>query len=123
MDCMLPESMIQKEIDQLTLEFCKRLDSQGSSLEKYLEQMQMSEADFDQTARSSAVHRLRRDVLLRAIAKAENITFTQEDLDKTAEFLAGQYGATLEAVKEGLTREMLEREALRQAVVDLIVGE
>ena len=83
----------------------------------------MSEADFDQTARSSAVHRLRRDVLLRAIAKAENITFTQEDLDKTAEFLAGQYGATLEAVKEGLTREMLEREALRQAVVDLIVGE
>lgn len=122
MDCMLPESMIQKEIDQLTLEFCKRLDSQGSSLEKYLEQMQMSEADFDQTARSSAVHRLRRDVLLRAIAKAENITFTQEDLDKTAEFLAGQYGATLEAVKEGLTREMLEREALRQAVVDLIVG-
>ena len=123
MDCMLPESMIQKEIDQLTLEFCKRLDSQGSSLEKYLEQMQMSEADFDQTARSSAVHRLRRDVLLKAIAKAENITFTQEDLDKTAEFLAGQYGATLEAVQEGLTREMLEREALRQAVVDLIVGE
>ena len=30
--------------------------------------------------------------------------------------------AVLEAVKEGLTREMLEREALRQAVVDLILG-
>ena len=123
MDCMLPESMIQKEIDQLTLEFCKRLDNQGSSLEKYLEQMQMSEADFDQTARSSAVHRLRRDVLLKAVAKAENITFTAEQLEQTVEFLAGQYGAPVEAVRESLTPEMLEREALRQAVVDLIVGE
>ena len=122
MDCMLPESMIQKEIDQLTLEFCKRLDSQGSSLEKYLEQMKMSEADFDQTARSSAVHRLRRDVLLKAVAKAENITFTAEQLEQTVEFLAGQYGAPVEAVRESLTPEMLEREALRQAVVDLILG-
>jgi hypothetical protein len=29
----------------------------------------------------------------------------------------------VEAVRESLTPEMLEREALRQAVVDLIVGE
>lgn len=122
MDCLLPESMIQKEMDTLTLEFCERLEKQGSTLEQYLEQMQMSEADYDQTARASAVHRLRLDILLKEIAKAENIVLEGEILDKTAEFLAGQYGATLEAVKEALTPEMLQREALRQAVVDLILG-
>ena len=122
MDCMLPESMILKEMDALTLEFCERLEKQGSTLEQYLEQMQMSEADYDQTARASAVHRLRLDVLLKEVAKAENIVLTKEILDNTAQFLAEQYGATLEAVQEALTPEMLEREALRQEVVNLIVG-
>ena len=123
MDCMLPESMILKEMDAMTLEFCERLEKQGSTLEKYLEQMEMSEEDYDQTARSSAVHRLRLDVLLKAVAKAENLVLTQEILENTAAFLAQQYGAPREAVKEGLTPEMLEREALRQQVVNLIVGE
>lgn len=109
-------------MDTLTLDFCERLESQGSTLEQYLEQMQMSEADYDQTARASAVHRLRLDVLLKEVAKAENIVLTKEILDNTAQFLAEQYGATLEAVQEALTPEMLEREALRQEVVNLIVG-
>ena len=122
MDCILPESMIQKEMDTLTLDFCERLESQGSTLEQYLEQMQMSEADYDQTARASAVHRLRLDILLKEVAKAENILLDEETLSRTAVFLAEQYGATEEAVKEALTPEMLEREALRQAVVDLILG-
>jgi trigger factor len=122
MDCMLPESMIQKEMDTLTLDFCERLESQGSTLEQYLEQMKMSEADYDQTARASAVHRLRLDILLKEVAKAENIVLDEETLARTAAFLAEQYGATEEAVKEALTPAMLEREALRQAVVDLILG-
>ena len=122
MDCMLPESMILKEMDAMTLEFCERLEKQGSTLEKYLEQMEMSEEDYDQTARSSAVHRLRLDVLLKAVAKAENLQLTEEVLEKTTLFLAEQYGAPVEAVKQALTPEMLEREALRQEVVNLIVG-
>ncbi|MBQ4578182.1 MAG: trigger factor [Clostridia bacterium] len=122
MDCTLPESMILKEMDTLTSDFCDRLEKQGTTLEKYLEEMKMSEADYDQTARASAVHRLRLEVLLRAVAKAENIVLDDATLDKTASFLAEQYGATTESVKDALTREMLEREALRQIVVDLILG-
>jgi len=81
----------------------------------------MSEADYDQTARASAVHRLRQEILLRAVAKEENIVLDDETLNKTAEFLGEQYGATAESVRDALTREMLEREALRQIVVDLIL--
>ena len=121
MDCTLPESMILKEMDTLTSDFCDRLEKQGTTLEKYLEEMKMSEADYDQTARASAVHRLRQEILPRAVAREENIVLDDETLNKTAEFLAEQYGATAESVRDALTREMLEREALRQIVVDLIL--
>ena len=55
--------------------------------------------------------------------EAEPETEEVLELEQTVEFLAGQYGAPVEAVRESLTPEMLEREALRQAVVNLIVGE
>jgi len=122
MDCLLPESMIQKEIDDMMVEFGQRLDQQGISLEKYMEQMKMSEAEFAQTARSSAVHRLRLDVLLKEIAKAEGLVADERACRHTADQMAQQYGSTTEVVLQALTPEMLERETLRRLVVDVILG-
>ncbi len=122
MDCMLPESMIQKEIDDMSVEFANRLDQQGISLDKYLEQMKMTEAEFAQTARNSAVHRLRLDVLLKEIAKAEGLVADEQQKNRTADQMAAQYGSTTEVVLKALTPEMLERETLRRMVVDAILG-
>ncbi len=122
MDCMLPESMIQKEIDDMSVEFADRLDKQGISLDKYLEQMKMTEAEFAQTARNSAVHRLRLDVLLREVAKAEGLVADEQQKKRTADQMAEQYGSTTEVVLQALTPEMLERETLRRLVVDAILG-
>ena len=122
MDCILPESMIQKEIDDMMVEFGQRLDQQGIGLDKYLEQMKMSEEEFAQTARSSAVHRLRLDVLLREVAKAEGLVADERATRRTADIMAEQYGSTTEVVMQALTPEMLERETLRRMVVDVILG-
>jgi trigger factor len=122
MDCILPESMIQKEIDDMMVEFGQRLDQQGVGLDKYLEQMKMSEEEFAQTARSSAVHRLRLDVLLREVAKAEGLVADERATRRTADIMAEQYGSTTEVVMQALTPEMLERETLRRMVVDVILG-
>ena len=122
MDCLLPESMIQKEIDDMMVEFGQRLDQQGISLDKYLEQMKMSEEEFARTARSSAVHRLRLDVLLKEVAKAEGLVADERATRRTADIMAEQYGSTTDVVLQALTPEMLERETLRRMVVDVILG-
>ncbi len=122
MDCLLPESMIQKEIDDMSVEFCQRLDKQGISLDKYLEQMKMTEEEFARTARNSAVHRLRLDVLLKEIAKAEGLVADEQQKNRTADLMAQQYGSTTEVVLQALTPEMLERETLRRQVVEVILG-
>ena len=122
MDCLLPESMIQKEIDDMMVEFGQRLDQQGISLDKYLEQMKMSEEEFARTARSSAVHRLRLDVLLKEVAKAEGLVADEHATRRTADIMAEQYGSTTDVVLQALTPEMLERETLRRMVVDVILG-
>ncbi len=122
MDCLLPESMIQKEIDDMSVEFCQRLDKQGISLDKYLEQMKMTEEEFARTARNSAVHRLRLDVLLREVARAEGLVADQQQKNRTADLMAEQYGSTTEVVLQALTPEMLERETLRRLVVDVLLN-
>lgn len=123
MDCMLPESMIQKEMDDMMVEFGQRLDRQGMSMEKYLEQMKLSQEDFDQTARSSAVYRLRQQALLRELARAEGLEADDRARRRTADLMAQQYGSTTEVVLEALTDEMLERETLRRLVVDFLLAQ
>ena len=98
------------------------MDQQGISLDKYLEQMKMSEEEFARTARSSAVHRLRLDVLLKEVAKAEGLVADERATRRTADIMAEQYGSTTDVVLQALTPEMLERETLRRMVVDVILG-
>lgn len=121
MDCLLPESMIQKEMDDMTAEFCQRLESQGSTLEQYLQSMKMTGEEFEQTARKSAVHRLRQEVLLKEVARAEGLEVDDKALRRAADGLARQYGATTEVVLQALTPAMLEREALRRMVLDVLL--
>lgn len=123
MDCLLPESMIRKEMDDMMVEFGQRLDRQGASLDKYLEQMKLSQEEFEQTARSSAVYRLRQQVLLREIARAEGLEADERARRRTADLMAEQYGSTTETVLEALTDEMLERETLRRLVVDFLLAQ
>ena len=83
--------------------------------------MKMTGEEFEQTARKSAVHRLRQEVLLKEVARAEGLEVDDKALRRAADGLARQYGATTEVVLQALTPAMLEREALRRMVLDVLL--
>ncbi len=83
-------------LDQTTLEekenFAMTLQLYGMELKDYLEQQGLSEEDFDKTVRDYAAGVLQQELLITALAEAEGIEVTQEDMDAAYEEKAADYG-------------------------------
>ena len=87
----VPEGMIQSQIDNEIKDFEYRVGMQGFNMERYLELTGMSVEELRNNFRSVAERRVRADLVLEAIAKAEGIEVNEDDLDKEIEKLAEQY--------------------------------
>lgn len=87
----VPEGMIQSQIDNEIKDFEYRVGMQGFNMERYLELTGMSVDELRNNFRPVAERRVRADLVLEAIAKAEGVEVTEEDFDKELEKLAEQY--------------------------------
>jgi trigger factor len=123
----VPNSMIQMRIDQLVDDFAWRLARQGVSLEAYIERtnitMDVIRSSYEERAREEIAS----DLVLEAIAKAENIEATAEEVDGKVLEVAKRMGKEdeLEAFKESdVTQkdiETLEHEIIFDKTIDLII--
>jgi len=79
---VLVEEMATEEVEQLK----KNLSEPRSplSFEDYLSKQEKSEEEIQADYRENVTRRLRRELVLQRIAKAEDISFTDEELEETA---------------------------------------
>ncbi|WP_232695643.1 trigger factor [Brevibacillus daliensis] len=123
----IPEVMIESELDQMVKEFEQRLSMQGMNLELYYQFSGTDESALRDQMRNDASLRVRTALVLEAIAKAENIEATEEDVNAELEKYATMYGRPVDelrkifAAQDGLAG--LFREILTRKVVDLLVAE
>lgn len=89
----IPNGMVESQIDDEMRQFDYRLRSQGLDLEKYLEFTGSDPEDLREQLKPSALNRVKVDLLLETIVKAEGIEVTEEELEKELEDLAEQYAA------------------------------
>lgn len=75
----IPEAMIEEQVQQMTDEFAQRLSYQGLSMEQYLMFSGMDAQKFADDLKPQAVKRIETRLVLEAIAKAEDITASEED--------------------------------------------
>jgi len=87
----IPEAMILAQIDNEMQEFDYRLRAQGLELKQYLELSGTTNEDMIAQFRPMAERRVRGDLVLEAIVKAENIEVSDEDIDAELRRLAKQY--------------------------------
>lgn len=125
----VPEVMVVERTDQFLKDISGDLQQQGMDLDKYLELTGMTEEKIRSEYRENAVKHIKRDILLDAVAEAEKIEITSEDIEKEIEAMAHVYGqekamldryfktpANLKLLHKGLKRE----KAL-QRIIDLAV--
>ena len=98
----VPESLVQDQIDTRLERGLRALAAQGMSYD------QMRKLDFARlraAQRDSAVAEVKANVLLDRIAGEENITVSEEEMDKELQIAAIQSREPLDALKVRLTKE------------------
>jgi len=98
----IPQVMIESQVDRMVEDMANRLERQGLNLEQYL---MYTQSDMDQLKTQYLPHAersVKSDLVLEAIAKAENITATEEEMEKQIGELAKAYKQTPENIKASL---------------------
>lgn len=98
----IPEVMIENEIDRMMQEFSQNLSAQGMNLELYYQFSGQTEEDLRNQMKENAETRVRTSLTLEAIAKAENIEASEEDVEKELQRMADQFNLSVEDIKKVL---------------------
>lgn len=118
----IPHAMIHSEMDRMMSDFEQRLTQQGMNLELYFQFSGQDEAALREQMHGDAETRVRVSLTLEAIAEAENMQVTSEDIDKELERMAGQFNMDMDQIKTALGgTEMLENDIRMQNTVEFLV--
>ncbi|MGO4275315.1 trigger factor, partial [Paenibacillus sp. TAF58] len=96
----IPASMVEAELDVMVKEFERRLRSQGMTLEIYFQFSGQNESVLKEQMREDADKRVRNNLVLEAIAAAEKITVSDEEVDTELEKYAQSYQKTTAELRE-----------------------
>ncbi len=121
----IPEVMIENEIDNMMQDMDMRLRYSGMSMENFLQMSNTSMEQFREQYRDSAYNRVKTQLVLEAISKAETIEVTEDDREKEYQKLADQYKMNLEDIKKsfGSGFEQLDSSILTQKTIDMLMEE
>ena len=89
----IPPVMIEDRITQMIQELAMRLEQQGMKFEQYLQYSGSDMTKLRNEYRETAAKNVRTDLMLEAVAKAENIKVEPADLDSEVAMMAQMYGA------------------------------
>lgn len=112
----IPAVMIEKEIDKMVQNLEQRLQYQGLTLEQYFQFTGSDAEKMREYMKENAERKVKTDLVLEAIEKAENIDATEEELRAKAEEIAKMYSANSDEKMIDLLINS-QREALKSDVI------
>lgn len=98
----LPAVMIDTEVDRMMQEFEQRLQMQGMNLELYFQFSGQDENALREQMKEEGEKRVRVSLTLEAIAAAENLEVSEEDVDAELNKMAEMYNMTVENIRAAL---------------------
>lgn len=96
----IPTIMVDNRVTLMIQEMAMRLEQQGMKLEQYLQYAGTDLAQIREKYRKTAEENVKTDLMLEAVAKAENIEVNDKDLEAEISAMAMAYGATPAQVRK-----------------------
>ncbi len=118
----IPEEMIHEEVHRAMNEFLGGMQQQGISPEMYFQITGTTEDDLHKQYEADADKRVRTNLVVEAIAAAENFETTDEEVKAEIEDLAGQYNMPVEQVEKLLPIDMLKHDIAVKKAVEVITS-
>ena len=119
----IPELMITSQARQMVDEFAQRLSYQGLSMEQYMQYTGQTVEQMMEQNKETAKKRIESRLVLEAVAAAEELTATDEDVEAEIQKMADQYGMTVEQVKgymDDAQMDDMKQNIVVQKAVDVI---
>ena len=98
----VPDCMIESEVDQMIEDQSMRMRYQGIELQQYLQYIGQTMEQFKEGMRDAAARRVKQNLVVEAVVKAESIEAAEEDVAAELEKMAKQYGMTVEDLKKNI---------------------
>ncbi|WP_223591102.1 trigger factor [Neobacillus bataviensis] len=118
----VPEVMVSNEVNRMLQEFEQRLQMQGMNLELYFQFSGQDENALREQMKEEAATRVKVNLTLEAIAKAENLEATDEDVNAELDKMAGMYNMSIDAIKQALGGvEGIKSELKFKKAIDFLV--
>ncbi len=121
----IPQAMIDNQLEDYVNETRYRLQAQmpGITFEQYLEYTGSSIDDFKEQSKERAEKDVKISLAFEAIAKAEEITVSDEDVAAEIAKIAEQYKMEEDKVRSLINDEQIKESLLPRKVIDFLVAE
>ena len=118
----VPQAMVDTELDRMMKEFEQRLQMQGMNLELYFQFSGQDEDALKEQMKEDAAKRVKSNLTLEAIAAAEDLQVSDEEVEEELSKMAEAYNMPVENIKQaiGSTEAMKEDLKVRKAIDFLV---
>ena len=119
----IPDAMLDTQVSNMIEDFARRIQSQGLTMEQYLQFTGMTPAALQEQMKPQALKRIQSRLVLEKIAEVENIQISDEKLDEEIAQMAEMYKMEVEKLKEVLgdaEKEQMKKDLAVQEAVTLI---
>ncbi|MEK5106787.1 trigger factor [Cytobacillus sp. FSL K6-0129] len=119
----IPAAMVDTELDRMMQEFEQRLQMQGMNLELYYQFSGQDESALREQMKVDAEKRVRINLTLEAIAAAENIEVSEDEINEEVNKMAEMYNMTAENIQMALGGSLdgLQSDIKAKKAIDLLV--
>ena len=121
-----PEAMIDSQVRNMIEETAQRMQAQGIPFDQYLKYTGMNIDMIKEQMKPQAVKRIETRLVLEAVAAAENIVTSDEEMEEELKKMSESYKMEVEKIKEYMgERELghLKEDLAVQKAVDFLVAE
>ncbi|MCD7738323.1 MAG: trigger factor [Lachnospiraceae bacterium] len=98
----IPAAMVEYQQRQIIEDFSQRLQSQGLTLEQYLQFTNSTMSTMMDQVKPQAEQRIRQSLVLEAVAAAEQIEASEEEYKEELERMSKEYNMGVEAIETAL---------------------
>lgn len=116
----IPQVMIDEECDSLVNDFAQRLKAQGFEMDAYLKLTNMSEEVLREQFAIDAKNKVSARLVLEAIAEAENIVISEDDINAEIETIAKTYNMESEQVKQLIPSDSVSYDLKMRKALELV---
>ncbi|ULG73559.1 trigger factor [Macrococcus brunensis] len=120
----IPQAMVETELGRMMQEFEQRIAQQGLNLDLYYQFSGQTEEQLKESMSEDAAKRVKTNLTLAAIANAENIEISDEDVEAELTNMSEQFGLSVEDIRAALGNAEVLKDDLRiQKAIDVLVSE